>query len=289
MMCESIANTAVECGEKNFISTNEVCDSPSKASSTPSHIADPQLIGSEIINPIKCWNCGKEPKYKCPNCLIRTCSVSCVKLHKQKFNCDGRRCKTLYKPKENLNENDFLSDYRFLEEVDRCACKLDRNRIRWRDSYGMNLQRSKAASMKINLKLLPQSFSRRKENTTFYCFRAKAFLWRVEWIFTSCKETFVENKLLDKIPLSKAVQKFVNVSKESKCYAPSLNEYVDKKLSFYMKKEDSPANEVRYYKLDSETGLRENLRDKTVVEFPRILVMTPGLSVAFENDNTILR
>uniref|UniRef100_F6RIF9 Box C/D snoRNA protein 1 n=1 Tax=Ciona intestinalis TaxID=7719 RepID=F6RIF9_CIOIN len=77
---------------------------------------------------LKCWSCkDKVAKYKCPKCSIRTCSVECVKHHKKLNECDGIRCKTEYVAKENFTETNLLSDYKFLEEVNRCACTNDRN------------------------------------------------------------------------------------------------------------------------------------------------------------------
>ena len=37
------------------------------------------------------------------------CSLACVKLHKQKLNCQGERNKTEFVPKENFTESHFLS------------------------------------------------------------------------------------------------------------------------------------------------------------------------------------
>ena len=36
-----------------------------------------------------CQDC--EPKYRCPGCSLRTCSLVCVNEHKKKYSCDGRK------------------------------------------------------------------------------------------------------------------------------------------------------------------------------------------------------
>jgi hypothetical protein len=41
---------------------------------------------------IDCQQCGLvKSKYTCPKCAFRTCSLPCVKLHKEANNCDGQR------------------------------------------------------------------------------------------------------------------------------------------------------------------------------------------------------
>ena len=42
---------------------------------------------------LKCWACPATPKYKCPKCNIKSCSLDCVKRHKEEANCDGEKSK----------------------------------------------------------------------------------------------------------------------------------------------------------------------------------------------------
>nr|2N94_A Chain A, Box C/D snoRNA protein 1 [Saccharomyces cerevisiae S288C] len=40
---------------------------------------------------VLCGVCGiKEFKYKCPRCLVQTCSLECSKKHKTRDNCSGQ-------------------------------------------------------------------------------------------------------------------------------------------------------------------------------------------------------
>uniref|UniRef100_A0A914Z4J4 HIT-type domain-containing protein n=1 Tax=Panagrolaimus superbus TaxID=310955 RepID=A0A914Z4J4_9BILA len=56
----------------------------------------PPTIGppaeKKIKSEIDCQLCGLvKSKYTCPKCSFRTCSLPCVKLHKEANNCDGQR------------------------------------------------------------------------------------------------------------------------------------------------------------------------------------------------------
>lgn len=62
-----------------------------------------------------CEQCGLiEAKYKCPRCDFRSCSLPCVNRHKEAFDCNGIRDKTLYKPISQFTELDLLSGILFL-------------------------------------------------------------------------------------------------------------------------------------------------------------------------------
>lgn len=62
----------------------------------------------EPIDPKYCAICQeKEPKYKCPSCKIKTCSVDCVKIHKQAFECTGIAPPCEFKKITSLSDQDF--------------------------------------------------------------------------------------------------------------------------------------------------------------------------------------
>jgi len=63
--------------------------------------------------------CSQKPRYKCPACLMRTCSLECVKQHKIEMNCSGKRDATEKVQKKNMGDRMLLSDYRFLEDANR--------------------------------------------------------------------------------------------------------------------------------------------------------------------------
>lgn len=49
-------------------------------------------------------------KYKCPGCSIRSCSLPCVKAHKQRTGCTGKRQQqTEFVPLSKFDDNLLLS------------------------------------------------------------------------------------------------------------------------------------------------------------------------------------
>lgn len=66
---------------------------------------------------LKCETCNAIPhKYTCPGCSVKTCSLPCVRKHKEDTGCTGQRDKTKFVRKDEFTELDFLNDYKFLEE-----------------------------------------------------------------------------------------------------------------------------------------------------------------------------
>jgi len=245
---------------------------------------------SDLDHPEKsklCWSCQKPALYKCPRCEVRTCSAKCVKRHKETLKCNGIRCKTEYVPKERYTESNMLSDYRFLEEVDRHVSVCNRNRPYGFKGKGMKLKKCKADSMKITLRFLPIAFTKHKENTTYYSFHQKGFLWHVKWIFTACDVKVNEKRLSDIVPLKNAIAKHIDVTQKSDYFDLRLMEYFGKEVAFYMRKEDSPANKIAYCRLKGSLGLRENLCGKVVVEFPEVYVVLSEAVDEFETHHVV--
>lgn len=60
------------------------------------------------------------PKYKCPRCSTRTCSLKCSKLHKERAQCSGVRDPTAYIKRSQLTTPaGFDHDFNFLSRLER--------------------------------------------------------------------------------------------------------------------------------------------------------------------------
>lgn len=54
-----------------------------------------------------------EAKYRCPQCFIETCSVLCIKKHKQGSQCDGVTRRTRHIPMGEMDDLTFLHGLTF--------------------------------------------------------------------------------------------------------------------------------------------------------------------------------
>ncbi|KAJ1894617.1 Box C/D snoRNA accumulation [Kickxella alabastrina] len=97
-----------------------------KAESTSSIEVPVESADSPQTNPpaatpaTNCEQCGSQTaKYKCPGCMLRTCSLACSKSHKSSTNCSGTRDKTKFIKRAEYDANTLMSDYGFLQDIAR--------------------------------------------------------------------------------------------------------------------------------------------------------------------------
>ncbi|KAJ2494285.1 Box C/D snoRNA accumulation [Coemansia sp. RSA 2052] len=73
----------------------------------------------------KCEQCNDhDAKYKCPGCLLRTCSLACSKQHKASSGCSGERDKAKFIKRAEYDANTLMSDYGFLQDLARDCSNL---------------------------------------------------------------------------------------------------------------------------------------------------------------------
>ena len=69
-----------------------------------------------------------EGKYRCPKCLLISCSLKCINKHKEKFNCDGKRDRFQFVNLKEMEDKHVTSDFRFLEEATEVLDRAKRKR-----------------------------------------------------------------------------------------------------------------------------------------------------------------
>ena len=79
-------------------------------------------------SPKICCICAKAAAYKCPRCLAQTCSSACGKKHKDAAKCSGERDKAAYVKPVDFGYGVLMSDYQFLENVQRAVQGFAENR-----------------------------------------------------------------------------------------------------------------------------------------------------------------
>ncbi|XP_076578959.1 box C/D snoRNA protein 1 isoform X2 [Chaetodon auriga] len=212
-----------------------------------------ELKGSKRkISLSTCGVCGsEEAKYRCPACLAHSCSLKCVKKHKEASGCSGVRNKTAFVTLSQFDEMALLNDYRFLEDTGRFADGAARDNLIRTPRASLKAKRlaANARKMNITLRLLPITFTKSRENSTFFLTKEKLFLWHLKLIFPQSSTEFSQRRL--------------------KMYVHTPFDHV----KVFMKAEGRKANSVRYHELDIHKSLRDNLSYKTLIEYPVLHVV----------------
>ena len=75
-----------------------------------------------------CSICHSEPpKYKCPRCGARTCSLACVRKHKSWASCSGERDPAAFVPRPQLRTDSGIDhDYNFISKIERARQRFEK-------------------------------------------------------------------------------------------------------------------------------------------------------------------
>ena len=251
-------------------------------------------------------------KYTCPVCEVRSCSLACVKAHKERSGCSGVLDGTRFIAKSSITGNDVNRDYNFLlnvgrqltvgkEDVKQSARGIFKRNFR--ANGGQNAKRQRQSNVvdprlflvnkaypqepttvikgKNTLAIqVPVGMGRAAMNKTGYDKKIGSFVWTVEWVFIdiegSEKSRFVSFRLKESLALKDAIP--TNVLEK-------LEEAVtiDKdELKFYL---DNVVDRKRRAKkkpslipVSGESSISEALRDMVVFEFPTIYVCNCEIS-----------
>lgn len=155
------------------------------------------------------------PKYKCPRCGTRTCSLPCIKKHKNWSSCNGERDPTVYVPVSKLRTDAGIDhDYNFLIKIERSVeiaekilrderdilphedtqqhnnkrARLHKGKSRGKVTLNENSRRWDRNSLQrmqrlgIHVSCLPIGMSRSKENKSSFNKRTNSINWQVEWV-----------------------------------------------------------------------------------------------------------
>lgn len=146
-----------------------------------------------------CCVCGdKTAQYTCPGCKKRTCSLTCVRMHKAQEHCTGERNLTGPVPLAEFSDAQLRRDFHFLEDCRRVADTVASRRPKDGFHYSFHALppplyalREAAKIRGVLLQLISEGMRKRDVNTTRYDKRTDTVTWHVEFRFITNAEAFV--------------------------------------------------------------------------------------------------
>ncbi|OUC42550.1 PUB domain protein [Trichinella nativa] len=176
-----------------------------------------------------CDVCKKNARYCCPACQARSCSLECVKKHKQLINCDGLACRTRFVPMQNYSTVNFMQDYNMLMEA---AGKADTSF--WSVEFIFHFNSNNNNPLSVICDKIPNSLS----------------------LLTLLKNLFKPKPNSEFAEQSALLNNYANII--------NLNDL----CCFFKVEQNWWTKDDRYYAVDMNSSLIEILKDKIVVEFP---------------------
>ncbi|KAL2478846.1 HIT-type Zinc finger family protein [Forsythia ovata] len=224
-----------------------------------------------------CEECKINPsKYKCPGCSIRSCSLPCVKAHKQRIGCTGKRPLTNFVPLSQFDDTILLSDYNLLEDVKRVAESAQRTRLKlcgkshFRLPFPLKSLRSAAACPYFDT---PVS-------------RKKFISWTIEWQFHSTDVVLVDHGVNENTNLCSVIENHLKGGLWSHRLKKFFEEPLDSLEFFICKYPKGPRS--AFCKLNIKASIREQLANLAVLEYPVIHVFLPAHNYVFEVMNDVI-
>lgn len=221
-------------------------------------------------------------KYCCPRCDKRTCSLECVKAHKEASGCSGKRDRTAFVGRANFDERTFFSDYRFLEEVklvDDVAKRSKPPAPKLELPQFLQTLQYQAGRRGVQLHILSPGMEKRRTNTTRYDGRMRTLQWHVEWRFPAAEGAkAADHRVHENTVVGDLLRGHLALQPGAAARHHALREYNEAglgSLTVLMRKERTPANAVEYFEIDLTRPLRTQLAGKVLVEFPTFIVLLP--------------
>jgi len=219
-----------------------------------------------------CEVCSNDAaKYCCPRCEVKTCSLSCVNIHKKELECDGKKYKTAFKKLQNFNDNDMSQDYRIMNEFIEAVGEFKmKTRRLYNLAPGFRKLRYQAHKRNVRLQILPNS-TMNKNNTSYFNQKLNKIFWRVDWSFHGTNVKFSDHKVPEYQKLNDLARKYFTTEFYGSEMLEKMQFYVSagiKDVIFLMK---TPYG--KYYELDSDDSVSYSLRYKSILEYPEILVI----------------
>ena len=251
-------------------------------------------------NPIKgayCEICQKEKhKYRCPNCGVMTCSLKCVKTHKNLKKCDGLFKVEKFISKIAFSEKNGFKDYNYLNgmitNIDKVKKRLSLLKKKGNSAEALRYKLLRVYAKKlheIEVKFLPFVFAKHRENLSFYFTKKRKIFWSLELFFynpdANDKKSFL--RILSRKPVSEEMSFMEVVSeefeffKESKILERGINfekENIkrlieEEKFYIFLEGKDEKNSGRVFSQVKFGETLANAFKKQTIIEFPKFYMV----------------
>ncbi|SCU70853.1 HIT zinc finger, putative [Trypanosoma equiperdum] len=136
-----------------------------------------------------CCICKDKSVYTCPGCGARTCSMTCVRVHKAQFNCSGERNVAEKVPLSEFTDKQLERDFHFLEDTRRVISNCERTFPKmWRYTFRalpppLYALRKAAKQRGVVCQITSEGMSKRDANTSRFDRRTETIIWRCQFNF----------------------------------------------------------------------------------------------------------
>lgn len=138
---------------------------------------------------LTCSVCAAPALYTCPACGRRTCSMTCIRVHKADHHCTGVRDVAEKIPLSDFTDAQLQRDFRFLEDCRRVSANADRllphaRRFNFKAlPPPLRTLREAARRRGVVCQITSDGMVKRQSNTSRYDRLNNTIIWRCEFVF----------------------------------------------------------------------------------------------------------
>ncbi|KAF3337290.1 putative box C/D snoRNA protein [Carex littledalei] len=241
-----------------------------------------------------CEECGENKwKYRCPGCGLLSCSLPCVKSHKERLQCTGKRPRTDFIPISQFDDKALLSDYNFLEETKQVAEAARRIISGFGASYAgcflphrLHILKKAAFKRGTCLYFLPKGMSKRESNQSHFDRRRDCIYWTIEWRLHSVHSTLIDHDVPETERLERLIEKHLSPTP----WNDNLTSYRKVPLSdlrFFVQKH-AKTSKSSFRELDIKLPMCSQLRNVLILEHPVMHVYLPTETPDFNIEKRVM-
>ena len=244
----------------------------------------------------KCEVCHLQPfKYKCPRCGRKSCSLNCIKLHKERNSCTGVPDKATFVDLKGFTLQQLRKDMGYLTDIidvanrnsRKYATKFRDSKIEGRFKQLRYVCKSKRGSI---LKIGPAIFEMYKRNKSYYKRQEDTVHWSIGCTFIREEDSLVcyfAEPVSEKTKVGEIVQQFAD---RTKFFTMEINSLLSKRepsdiehTRVFIKSRHQPqqtTHNVVYKELGKAKTLEEELRGEEITDFPMLYLILPGTDIS---------
>ncbi|RNF01169.1 hypothetical protein TraAM80_07168 [Trypanosoma rangeli] len=152
---------------------------------TAGHTGDDGTVARTKV----CCICSDAAMYTCPGCGVRTCSLTCVRVHKKDSQCGGERDVAKKVPLSAFTDGQLQRDFHFLEDVRRTIsnCRRGFSKV-WHYTFRalpppLHALREAAKKRGVVCQITSEGMKKRDANTSRFDRRTETIMWRCQFNF----------------------------------------------------------------------------------------------------------
>jgi len=148
-----------------------------------------------------------------------------------------------------------------------------------RSNKPSKMLQAQAKKRSIWLQLMPVGMKKHEENTSSYNRKQHTIFWRVEWEFPSCNEVMISPRMNENEQLSQALAPWLEKRPGNAPTRQRLQHYSEAGiggLQLLLRIGNGPGQDKPYIRINPHEPLKEVLKDKTVIEYPTVVVVLPS-------------